>query len=123
MATPLETISKNAEVHAQARNLLAERVTALTDAQAALRRERAESARAANDRAKAAALNHETGDNAVKNGVGVKAVIHILQKIGNGFGGLVSKKLHQNVAGGGLQQNRRIVGHGCSLSSYSHSGV
>ena len=39
MATPLETISKNAEVHAQARNLLAERVTALTDAQAALRRE------------------------------------------------------------------------------------
>ena len=39
MATTLETISKNAEVHAQARNLLAERVTALTDAQAALRRE------------------------------------------------------------------------------------
>ena len=35
MATTLETISKNAEVHAQARNLLAERVTALTDAQAA----------------------------------------------------------------------------------------
>ncbi len=34
MATTLETISKNAEVHAQARNLLAERVTALTNAQA-----------------------------------------------------------------------------------------
>lgn len=39
MATTLDTISKQAEVHAQARTLLAERVTALTDAQAALRRE------------------------------------------------------------------------------------
>lgn len=39
MATPLETITKHAEVHAQARSLLSERVTALTDAQAALKRE------------------------------------------------------------------------------------
>lgn len=38
MATTLDTISKQAEVHAQARTLLAERVTALTDAQAELRR-------------------------------------------------------------------------------------
>ena len=39
MATTLETISKHAEVHAQARSLLSERVTALTDAQTALKRE------------------------------------------------------------------------------------
>lgn len=39
MATTLETIAKHADVHAQARALLAERVTALTDAQAALNRQ------------------------------------------------------------------------------------
>lgn len=39
MATTLDNISKHAEVHAQARTLLAERVTALTDAQTALKRE------------------------------------------------------------------------------------
>ena len=39
MATVLESIAKHAEVHAQARALLAERVTALTDAKALLHRE------------------------------------------------------------------------------------
>ncbi len=39
MTTALEQISKLSEVHAQARSLLAERVTALVDAQAYLRRE------------------------------------------------------------------------------------
>jgi hypothetical protein len=39
MDSTLNQISKQAEVHAQARALLAERVTALTDAQAALRRD------------------------------------------------------------------------------------
>ena len=39
MSTALETITKAAEVHSQARSLLSERVTALRDAQAALHRE------------------------------------------------------------------------------------
>lgn len=39
MTTALETITKAAEVHSQARSLLSERVTALRDAQAALHRE------------------------------------------------------------------------------------
>ena len=39
MSTALETITKAAEVHSQARSLLCERVTALQEAQAALHRE------------------------------------------------------------------------------------
>ena len=65
-------------------------------------------------RAQTAALNHEAGDHAVKDGIFIKAVVHILQKIGHGFGGLVLKKFNQDIAGRGFQQHGGIS-HACSL--------
>ncbi|BEU95542.1 host-nuclease inhibitor Gam family protein (plasmid) [Acidovorax sp. DW039] len=64
MSTALDTITKAAEVHSQARSLLSERVTALRDAQAALNREHLPSikralAKAAESEAKLRALVEE----------------------------------------------------------------
>jgi len=64
--------------------------------------------------AKAAALDHEAGDHAMENGVGIKAVIHILQEVGDGVGSLVGEELDQDVARGRFQQHGGI-GHGNSL--------
>ena len=66
-------------------------------------------------RAHAAALNHEAGDHAVEDGIFIKAVVHILQKVGDGLGSLVRKKFDQDVAGRGFQQHGGIVSHACSL--------
>ena len=38
---------------------------------------------------KAAALHHEAFDDAVKDGAVVELVVHVLQKVFNGFGGVV----------------------------------
>lgn len=66
--------------------------------------------------AEAAALDHEAVDDAVEDGVGVEAVIHILEEVGNGFGGLVRIEFQQDVAGRGFEKDVG-VGHDAGLLS------
>jgi hypothetical protein len=49
-------------------------------------------------RAHAAALHHEAGNDAVKDGVVVMAVAHIVQKVGDGFGRFVSVEFERDDA-------------------------
>ena len=57
-----------------------------------------------------AALDHESLDHAVENGVGVEAFIHIFEEILHGGGSLVGIQFDKDIAGGGFQKHGRI-GH------------
>ena len=63
----------------------------------------------------AAALDHEAGDDTVEDCIIVKAVIDVLQEVGNRFRSLVRIKLHKDVAGSRFQQHNRIFRHDISF--------
>ena len=58
----------------------------------------------------AAALHHEAGNHAMENRAFVVLVVHVLQKVGHGFGGLVGVQLGFDLTHGGADAHFGRVG-------------